>query len=62
MTREHNPADLGEATLLHVTSEAIKVRLAGEEKARWFPHSTLHDDSELYCDTEPGTRGKLVVH
>lgn len=46
-----------EATCLHVTERAIRVRLASGS-VHWIPKACVHDNSEVY---EKGDEGKLVV-
>lgn len=49
----------GECLLLKHSGKAMLVRHENEEA--WIPYSQLHDDSELYQESEKDEEGELVI-
>lgn len=49
---------LGYGRSLYVTERAIKIYLNEYDDEVWFPHTHIHDDSEVW---EAGQEGEVVV-
>lgn len=49
-----------EVTLVRKTEAALLVEDENGEEV-WIPLSQVHDDSEIWGDTEIGEKGKLVI-